>query len=232
MTMTPEAKNIFLDRYLTPIAVLVGAVLIAAALYFGDGAPRTAIAPSPEPAAEVDIRNVKEGTGPVVGNPNAPVTMAVWVDFQCRFCKMFETTALAEVHRTYVANGQVRILYKDFQFLGPASVEAAVYSRAVWEAYPDRWHEWFAQMFEGAEESAPSTASMDRIASSLGLDVARITELRASKEGEYLAAIEADMVEGQSFGVAGAPGTIIGKQLIPGALPFADIKAAIDAELN
>lgn len=231
--MSPETKNAFLDRYLTPIAVLLGAVLIAAALFFGGGRVANTNQPSPEEAAaEVDIANVKPGTGPTVGSPDAPVTIAVWYDFQCRYCKIFETTTLSEIHKTYVASGQVRILYKDFQFLGPESLEAAVYSRAVWEAHPDRWHDWFAAMFEGTEESALSTAGMDRISTTLGLDVARLTALRTDSRGTYLAAIETDMAEGGAFGINGTPGTIIGKSLIPGAQPLDEVKPLIDALLK
>lgn len=231
--MSPETKNVFLDTYLTPIAVLIGAVLIAAALFFGNGYQRpSAPAAAPGAAAEVDIKRVKTGTGPAVGNPDAPVTIAVWYDFQCRYCKMFETTTLAEIHKTYVVSGQVRILYKDFQFLGPESVAAAVYSRAVWEAHPDRWHEWFERMFSDDQESAPSNEGMDRIAVSLGLDVARIAQLRTANESSYLAAIEADMAEGQSFGVDGTPGTIIGKSFVAGAQPLAEVKPLIDALLK
>ena len=40
-----------------------------------------------------------------------------------------------------------------------------------------------------------------------------------------------DKAEGTSFGINGTPGTIIGKQLISGAQPYATFKAAIDQVL-
>lgn len=216
----------FFEKYGTALAVLVGALIIGGAFAFGQGGERPP--QGTEPVA-VDIKEVNLDSGPYVGAKNAKVTLAVWYDFQCRFCKQFETTTLKEVISTY--GEDVRIVYKDFQFLGPASNDAALYSRAVWEAHPDRWHDWFAGMFENGEESTLDIAGMDALSTRLGLNVERITKLRTDKAAEYQAAMDADRDEGQSFGINGTPGTIIGTQLIAGAQPFANVKALIDAEL-
>ncbi|MDP2816206.1 MAG: thioredoxin domain-containing protein, partial [Rectinemataceae bacterium] len=205
---------------------LVGALIIGGAFAFGQGGDRAEKAPEP---VAVDIKDVKLNTSPSVGPKGAPVTIAVWFDYQCGFCKQFEITTLKEVMSTY--GDKVRIVYKDFQFLGPASNDAAIYSRAVWEAYPDRWHEWFSGMFEGGEESTLNQAAMDALSTRLGLDVARINKLIADNRTDYQASVDADREEGQTFGINGTPGTIIGKNLLPGAKAFSDVKVFIDAEL-
>lgn len=221
------ASNFF-EKYGTALAVLVGALIIGGAFAFGQGgAPRDQA--SQEPVA-VDIKDVELDASPAVGPKGAKTTIAVWFDYQCHFCKQFETTTLQEVIRTY--GDDVRIVYKDFQFLGSASNDAALYSRAVWDAYPDRWDEWFAGMFEGGEEGTLNVASMDALSGRLGLDVERITKLRTDKGAEYQAAIDADREEGMSYGINGTPGTIIGTQLLAGAQPFASVKPLIDAELG
>lgn len=225
-TKGQEAGSFF-EKYGTALAVLVGALIIGGAFAFGQGGDRQ---PTPDEPVAVDIKDVDLEASPFVGSRNAPVSIAVWFDYQCGFCKQFETTTIKELIATY--GDQVRIVYKDFQFLGPASNDAALYSRAVWEAHPDRWHDWFAGMFENAGESTLNVASMDALASRLGLDVERITALRADKAAEYQAAIDADRQEGQSFGINGTPGTIIGTSLIAGAQPFANVKPLIDAELG
>ncbi|HEX5774519.1 MAG TPA: thioredoxin domain-containing protein [Candidatus Paceibacterota bacterium] len=223
----------FLDKYLTPIAVLVGALILAGAFAFGNAGERRDTTASGEPqGTEVDINDVKTNTGPYVGSPDAPVTMAVWFDFQCRFCKQFENSTLTEVQQKYVDKGLVRIVYKDFQFLGPASNDAALYSRAVWEAHPDRWNEWFAAMFADGSESTANLAAMNALSTSLGLDAARIEALMNANEAAYQAAIDTDRAEGQGFGVNGTPASIVGTTYINGAQPFAVVAAAIDAELE
>ncbi|HEY0010662.1 MAG TPA: thioredoxin domain-containing protein [Candidatus Paceibacterota bacterium] len=226
------SENVFMERYLTPLAVLLGAVLITLGLIFGGGLGTSGTSDEPAAAAEVDVNDIETDNSPSVGQKDAPVTVVVWYDFQCRYCKQFESATLSEVEKNYVANGQVRIVYKDFQFLGPESIEAAIYSRAVWEAHPDRWHEWFKRMLTGESESAPSLAGMNEISTSLGLDAARITQLMNDNKAKYQEAVDADRDEGIKFGVDSTPSTVIGKALIKGAQPIATVSAAIDAELK
>ena len=225
-TKAQEGAGTFFEKYGTALAVLVGALIIGGAFAFGQGGDREAM---PDEPIAVDIKEVNLDSSPSVGPKNAPVTLAVWFDYQCGFCKQFETTTLKEVMETY--GDRVRIVYKDFQFLGQASNDAALYSRAVWDAYPDRWHEWFAGMFEGGEESTLNLAAMDALSSRLGFDVERLATLRSDNAAEYQAAIEADRSEGQSFGINGTPGTVIGTTLVSGAQPFANVQALIEAEL-
>ncbi|MES2931640.1 MAG: thioredoxin domain-containing protein [Patescibacteria group bacterium] len=224
-TKAQEAGSFF-EKYGTALAVLVGALIIGGAFAFGQGGDRAEVAPEP---VAVDIKDVKLDTGPSVGPKGAPVTIAVWFDYQCSFCKQFETTTLQEVVSSY--GDKVRIVYKDFQFLGAASNDSALYSRAVWDAYPDRWHEWFDGMFAGGEESTLNPAAMDALSSRLGLDAERINKLLNDKRADYQAAIDADRAEGQAFGINGTPGTVIGTTLVSGAQPFANVKTLIDAEL-
>ncbi|HEX8591464.1 MAG TPA: thioredoxin domain-containing protein [Candidatus Paceibacterota bacterium] len=129
---------------------IVGKIFIPGAYPLADvlGALEGKDVPLPEGTepADVSIAQVKLDTSPSHGSVDAPTVMAVWYDFQCSFCKRFEAETLAALEETHVATGKLRIVYKDFQFLGPASVEAGAYSRAVWEAYPDKWHAWFKGM--------------------------------------------------------------------------------------
>ncbi len=224
-----------IDKYLTPIAVLLGAIIIALAFAFNTGGER----PDAATGGSVDIKNVKTEVSPYVGSATAPVTMAVWYDFQCRYCKQFEATTLADVTRDFVESGKVRIVYKDFQFLGPASIETAVYSRAVWEAAPSVWGEWFAQVMAGEGETTLTTAGLDAISSSLGIDTARVAKLISEKRSEYEVAITSDRTEGQTFGISGTPGSIIGTTMIGGAQSYLPtgrsgeqpVKPLLEAEL-
>lgn len=225
-TKEKEGAASFFEKYGTALAVLVGALIIGGAFAFGQGGDR---GQEPSEPVAVDIKDVKLDSSPAIGPRGAKATIAVWFDYQCHFCKQYETTTLKQVIATY--GDQVRIVYKDFQFLGPASNDAALYSRAVWEAYPDRWDEWFAGMFEGAEEGTRDLAGMNELSTSLGLDVSRIEKLRTDKAAEYQAAIDADRAEGQTFGINGTPGTVIGTSLVAGAQPFGNIQPLIDAEL-
>ena len=226
-----------LEKYLTPIAVLLGALIIALAFAFGGG-DRPA-GDDTGTASNVDIKDVQTDGAPFIGSVTAPVTVAVWYDFQCGYCKRFEASTLADVEKEFVDSGKVKIVYKDFQFLGQASLDTAVYSRAVWDAAPTLWSTWFKQVMAGEGEATLTTAGLDAVSTAVGIDAARISTLIKEKGAEYKAAIEADRAEGQSFGITGTPGSIIGTTLVGGAQPYLatgrsneqPVKPLIEAEL-
>lgn len=226
-----EGAGAFFEKYGTALAVLVAALIIGGALAFGSGGK--ADKGADEPVA-VDIKDVKTDNSPYIGDKNAPVTIAVWFDYQCPFCKQLELGAINEINEAYVKAGKVRIVFKDFQFLGPDSDTAALYSRAVWDAYPDQWYAWYRAMAEHQDEEHGGfgdRASIDAMTKELGIDTDRIAKLMTDKQAEYQAAIEADRVEGVSFGINGTPGAIVGTTMLNGAQPFAAFKPLIDAEL-
>jgi protein-disulfide isomerase len=233
--------NSFLERYLTPIAVLLGAVILAAAYVFGGGGtlntggnPQAGGQPA---AVAVDIKNVKTAGDPYVGDVNAPVTMAFWFDYQCPFCKLFETNVTAKLYTDYVQTGKLRIIFKDFQFLGQDSNDAALFARAVWELYPDKFYVWYQAMFVAQDDEGDrgfgDLASIQVVSKTIpGIDVDKVTALMNQKKSTYEAAIAANRAEGASLGVNGTPATIVGKQLLSGAQPYETVKAAVDAELK
>lgn len=232
--MSDSINPSFLEKYMTPIAVLIGAIVIAVALTMGrgDGADRN---PNPGEQVAVDIKEVKTEGSPSIGSPTAPVVMAVWYDYQCPFCKQFELTTMSEIFTNYVETGKVRVVFKDFQFLGPDSDTAALFARAMWEAYPDRFYEWYVKMAESQDEEHGGFGNLESIktmtATISGVDVARVESLMNEKKSEYQAAITADRAEGSAFGIQGTPSMIIGTTLLSGAQPTAAVASLIDAEL-
>lgn len=179
----------------------------------------------------IDIAKVKIAGQPSYGDANAPVVIAEWADYQCPFCKKTEQEVMSMVIQDYVKTGKVRIVYKDYAFLGTDSQTAALASRAVWEIAPNKFHDWNKALYDkqDAENSGwGSKADMLALTKSLGIDSNKVGELMTSKAGEYQKAIDADKAEGTAFGVNGTPAFIVGTQLISGFTPYATFKDAID----
>ncbi len=232
----------FFEKYGTALALFVGLVLIAGALMYGKGASMPTDGTGGDVAA-VDIKDVKTEGSPMIGDPNAPVTVAVWFDYQCPFCKQFEETTLASVYNDYVKDGKVKIVYKDFQFLGQYSkiagrddsITAALFARAVWDTAPEKFQEWFLAVAAAQDEENAGfgdAASLTTLTRGIaGIDTDRVLSVMETKKAEFTAAIQADQAEGQSLGINGTPAAIIGTTLISGAQPYAKVKPLIDAEL-
>ncbi len=232
-----EHGQTFMEKYLTPIAILLAAIIIAFALFYGSGGSKTGDQPE-KAAAAVDVKNIKTEGVPYIGDANAPNTMVLFYDYQCPFCKQFELTVTPKLVDAYVKTGKLRIVFKDFQFLGTDSLDAAVFGRALWESQPDKFYEWYVATFESQDDEGDQgfgdLASIEKLAGTIsGIDVAKADALVKSKRAEYEKAIAADRSEGAAIGINGTPSTVVGKKLLTGLSTdqyFAAIAAEIDGK--
>ena len=142
-----------------PVSIVIAGALIAFAVYFSigrySGASNTGAgtqpqpqAQQPQPAQAIDIAKVKIAGEPFIGNPNASVTIAYWYDYQCPFCKRSEEDALPQLISDYIKTGKAKLVYKDFQFLGPDSQTAGLISRAVWDTAPAKFYQWHKVVYD------------------------------------------------------------------------------------
>ena len=53
---------------------------------------------------------------PIIGSPNAPITIIEFSDFQCPFCARFHIQTLPAIMNEYVNDGKVKLVFRDFQF--------------------------------------------------------------------------------------------------------------------
>jgi protein-disulfide isomerase len=234
-------KGTLFDRYGMPVALLVGLVVIAAAIYFGHGlqpatTAATATGPNGAAAPAVNIANLKTAGEPYIGNANAPVTMALFFDYQCPFCKQFDQTVLNQIYTNYVQTGKVKVVFKDFQFLGPDSTVDAEFARAVWAAYPNQFYAWFTAMFAAQDEENTGfgdLASVEKLTATVpGIDVTKVEALMTQNKAAYDTAIDADRAEGAADGIQGTPSVMIGTTLLQGAQTYATVSGLLDAQIN
>jgi protein-disulfide isomerase len=62
--------------------------------------------------------------GLTLGNPNAPVTMEMFVDVQCPFCQDYEINNLPTIVTKYIREGKVQLHLKPWAFLGGAGSQS------------------------------------------------------------------------------------------------------------
>jgi protein-disulfide isomerase len=232
-----------LQKFSIPISIVLAGALIAGAVYMSGGVGSGS--PTPGAQQKVDIKDVKvTDDTPYIGDKNAKVVLAYWSDFQCPFCKAVETggvpqipiePAIPQIIEEYVNTGKVKIIFKDYAFLGPDSSIAALYGRSVWEKYPDKYYEWREAMYHAQDEehggfgNEASIVTLTRTISGLDADALK-ADVEQNRE-RYTQLMNDDQQEGAAFGIGGTPGFITGKILIPGAEQFATFKKEIDAQL-
>lgn len=220
------------SNYSTPIAIVLAGLIIAGALYFSDIKKTEEQTLTPETSSKVDIKNVKTDGLPFVGSPNAPVTIAVWSDYQCSACRVNEQKFLAPLVTDYVMAGKVKIVFKDFAFFGPDSTSLALMGRAIWEAYPDKYYEWHKLVYEKQGPTNSGWANEEKLRALTqtvsGIDMNNVSNLLTKNKAKYLEMIEADKAEGIRFGVNATPSFIIADQLVVGVPPYDQFKLFLD----
>lgn len=189
-----------------------------------------------QPQIEVDIKDVDIKNEPYIGDANAPVVMAYWLDFQCPFCQRFEQDTLPTLIEKYVNTGKLKIVFKDFQFLGEDSITAGLAENAVWEIAPESYQAWHKAMYEKQDaENGGWGKKEDIIALTRtipGIDADQVSALMDQKRDAYQKELDDDNQEGTKFGVSGTPGFVIGDQSVSGAQPTSTFTQLIDALLN
>lgn len=237
--------------YLVPVSIVLGAFILGVFVMIGlaqIGHTNSATSQGAAATAAVDVKNVKTDGASFIGNPKAPVTLVYWSDYQCPFCKAFEVGGVAQINNTippampeiiknYVDTGKVRVVFKEFPFLGNDSITAANYAYAIWDLYPAQFYNWRVAMFKAQDQEGDigfgNAKTIDALITAQfpQMDDAKIKQQIMQKQAAYTAAMNADRAEGQGFGISGTPGFITGTKLIGGDSPYATFSAAIDAQL-
>ena len=159
----------------------------------------------------------------VRGNPQAPVTIVEFSDFQCPYCKQAEAT-LKDLVAKY--NGQVKFAYRDFPLAIHAQAETAAEGSRCAEEQGKYW-ELHDAMFD--DQSKLDQAGLVQRAGTLGLDEKSFQSCLAS--GKYKAQVQQDVQAGTAAGLSGTPAFFINGVFLNGAQPEAEFEKIINTEL-
>ncbi len=164
-----------------------------------------------------------------MGDPNAPVVIVEFSDYQCPFCQRHFQQVLPELQKMVDA-GEVQYVFKDFPLtsIHPQAPKAAEAARCAGDQ--DAYWEMHDKLFENQGGWSGNPASNDvfkGLADELGLDGAEFATCLDS--GKYTAAVEANLQEGVGYGVRGTPAFFINRELLPGAYPIEAFQQVIAA---
>ena len=112
--------------------------------------------------------------------PPAPVTIEIWADYQCPFCRLEAMVFGGSMERAYVLPGTARIVYHDFAFLGQESIDAAVAARCAGRQDPGaywRYHDLLFASQQGENQGAFSRANLVTLAGIASLDATAFSGL-------------------------------------------------------
>ncbi|MBI5502287.1 MAG: thioredoxin domain-containing protein [Deltaproteobacteria bacterium] len=172
---------------------------------------RRAPPPLPDEVQDVEVASWNPTRGPA----DAPVTVVVFGEYLCPFCKKLQVT----LDRLVEAYGdRVRIVWRQW-IVHPPAREAAL--AAIAAGMQDRFWEFHDLLFERQNELRVlyegGTVPWRDWAAEAGLDAERFERDRTGLQAE--ARLEADEVEARRVGATGTPSPFVNGRHMPGAVP-------------
>ena len=199
-------------------------------------APSPAPAPTPLPPAGDPPPVTSEDH--VRGDIDAPLTLIEYSDYECPFCKRFHPT-MEQMMVEYGNSGQIKWVYRHFplSFHDPLATAEAMATECANElGGNDKFWELTDLIFErtASNGNGLNIADLPKMGAEIGLSESEMKTCIDS--GKYQDHIQSEMAAGSAAGVTGTPGSFLidadgNAQLISGAVPYAQIKAAIEAAL-
>jgi len=159
---------------------------------------------------------------PSRGPLDARVTVQIWSDFECPFCKRVEPT-LTELEAAFP--GKIRIVWHNHPL--PFHAHAMPAAEAVMEAFAQKGAPGFWKMHDLIldNQGGLERAALEQYAAAVGLDLPRF---RAALDGGvHRAAIEADRRIGEAAGLTATPGFVINGYRVSGAQPLSRFKKVV-----
>lgn len=220
-------------RIITLSVVVVGAMLLALAFIYPNLRPAGEfVTPeeNPRPMANANA----------MGDPNAPIKIEEFSDFQCPYCQRFYIETEGQIEEAFVKTGKVYFVYRTFgAFIGPESgaTGEAAYCAGDQNKYWEM-HDIIFDNHPGGENIRYYTdRQLSTFAEAIGLDMDAFSDCYNS--GKYRDQLQKDFIDGQAAGVTGTPAFLITytvdgqekQRFIAGAYPFSEFETQINEAL-
>lgn len=185
-----------------------------------------------------DMRPVSKDKDHIYGNPEAPVSLVEYSDFECPFCKRYHPTVKKFIDKN---GGKVNWVYRHFplQFHNPGAQKEAEATECAAEIGGNmafwRYSDLIYERTKSNGKGFPIT-NLVPLAEEIGLNGSNFQDCLDSSR--MAARVKEDYEDGVKIGISGTPGTIFlnhqrGDFIVTaGALPLTNLQAALDRLLD
>jgi protein-disulfide isomerase len=165
------------------------------------------------------------------GLPDAPLKLILYSDFLCGHCAEF-ATALDNLIPDYVETGKLQVIYYNFAFLTPESVQAAKGSLCALDQGAMAFWRYHDLLFAYRDSGmvAYSNSRLKGYAGELGLDSVAFN--RCFDTNAKAAQVQADLDAGRQQGVEATPTWFLNGQREVGSKSDSDLRALFDGMLK
>ncbi|MBN1230921.1 MAG: thioredoxin domain-containing protein [Anaerolineales bacterium] len=154
-----------------------------------------------------------------MGDPNAPVILIDFSDYQCVHCKSFYDSIEQQIIQDYVATGKVYYIFRSLGgFMGAESQSASEAAYCAGEQ--NKYWEFHDTLYANYSSGNDGGYSVDRLkifAKKIGLDMDAFTSCLENRT--YFDRTQDDIQAAQDYGISGTPTFIINDELAFAGLP-------------
>ncbi|TXI32198.1 MAG: hypothetical protein E6Q58_04280 [Niabella sp.] len=218
-------------------------------LQLGDASTAPIAMKSPDSTAPKGpkIAKVSVDNDPVLGDPNAPVTLIEFSDFDCPWCKTFFDQVFPQFKKNYIDTGKVKMVFRDLplESLHPDSKTKSLAANcALEQGGSELYYKFHDELFKraptpGTGKSVLNRADIDKIAKDLGMDAGAFKTCLDTKK--YDDEINQDIQAAFDLESYGTPSFYVGKsssngviegEALEGYAPYANFSQYIERALK
>ena len=185
---------------------------------------------------KITIDTFLSNGSPILGDPNAPITLVEFGDYQCHYCNVFFQSIEKDIVKNYVDTGKVKIIFKDYNIIGEDSVKASQGAHCAndqglfWEYHDILYSNW-----TGENNGWASGTNLAIFAQQIGLNMNKWSE--CMNKGSHSQMILKSNDDARALELTGTPAFFVinseGKvSKLFGAQPFEVFKKIFDKELE
>lgn len=145
------------------------------------------------------------------GAENGDVVMVQFFDYACPYCHQVN----GDVERLLREDPRLKVVWREYPVIGPASETAAVASMAA--AEQGRWRQFHARMFALGR---PTDAVLQQVLRETGVTTSPPTDAMRAE-------VTRNTEMARAIGATGTPTFVIGDRVLQGAVGYDALKAAI-----
>jgi len=180
-----------------------------------------------------NLRPVDAERDHISGNPDAPITLIEYSDFECPFCKRFHPTVMKLMENN---EDKLRWVYRHFPlgFHNPGAQKQAEASECVAELKGnDAFWDFSDKIYTRTKSNGKGfpLKNLRPLAEEIGVDGDAFSNCLDS--GKMTARVKEDIANGKLLGISGTPAAFIINQkgetrFVAGALPLQTLQSLVD----
>ena len=180
---------------------------------------------------KITMNMIMQNGSPLLGNPDALITVVEWGDYQCTYCYKFHQSNKDLLLQEYVNTGKINFVFRDFPLNGPDSILAAEAAYCAndqgkyWEYHDEIYKNW-----AGERTGWVNRESLTQFGKTVSLDLVQFN--KCLDDHKYRQKVLDNDKFGKDLGIKATPSFLIFNNekgiKVEGFQPFSVFRQAID----